>query len=1145
MTGMLSPRFLTNRSDRNRVVANDIQSIFAQLRGVFAESPSISIATAYINPGGFSLLAEELKRAPRVRLLLGAEPQHREEMALLRHEPDSEKKLREAVHSHEGWLAAERDALGFSKDAIGEAKDFVEWLESVDGGEARVEVRRFSRGFLHGKAFILDNPVVPAVIVGSSNMTYAGLALNAELNLLGDSEQTRETVEWFEHYWDLSEPYNLAGMYRDIWVPHTPWAVFMRMLFELYGAQEGEERPKSRFGLAGFQADGVIRMERLLDELGGVLVSDEVGLGKSFLAGEIIKKATEELRQKVLIVAPAAIKASMWDPFLRTYGFNRLVEVMSFDEVRLRMDSTHREHTSFKQDIQELSLVVVDEAHNLRSSSTQRSIAIDEVILAGSHPKKVVLLTATPVNNSLMDLDTLLRYFIRNDAQFARLGIPSIKQYLKRAQQMDPDSLSPEHLFDLMDQVAVKRTRKFIREHYPHDTIRLANGKEIPIVFPDPKPRRIEYALDEVGDLLVDRMLEALALDEEEDGDPWAYQNRKANLDRLMLARYVSSRYLKVNKLDGTELTNAGLLRSALLKRLESSPKALSSTLGRILASHQAFLSALEQGRVLTGEALTDWVSTESDNLNDFLEELDEDQVDNAMSIDLYHAEELIADVKSDMVLLEELRQLAEDAASDDDPKFQVLLDDLRAIAGAARKVDSSRRGLSAEDRRKVVIFSSYSDTVEDIHTRLSRALENGVDDVLSDYSGRLAEPIMGATKRVRERGESGGVDQESRARAVQHFAPRTASPNDGSALPEDLYDILVTTDVLAEGVNLQQAGRIVNYDLPWNPMRIVQRHGRVDRIGSEHPDVDLGLFFPARKLDDMLNLEDTIQRKLAQAEAAVGVTISVLSKRPGIEVNLADKDNIEQFRELLEERGAGIAQSGEEYRRRLYKYFQESPAKKQAVSSLPMGIGSGLVNPLVQTPGYVFCVRVGESQKPWFRFVATTDQWDVLEVEGQPGIDSEALTSLMAADPIRESTERVLSDLAYEKAFDAWSVARDHVFDEWMRYVDPLNLEPDIPKAFRDAAAFVRTHGTHLEQSEALGVLRKLRSVPSATINRHMRQVLRGEKTNREIVDDIRSLLGHAGIQEAPETVPLPEISKEQVQLVAWMAVQGTPQKG
>lgn len=1138
MTGLLSPVFLTNRADQARQVASDLKQIFSKLRAELAGDPSVAIATAYINPGGYSLLADELNHAPRVRLLLGAEPQHSEEMALLRQEPGGGKRLLEAVSTHQGWLTAERDALGFTREALGSARAFVEWLDSEVDGQPRVEVRRYTHGFLHGKAFILENPLLPAVIAGSSNMTYAGLAVNAELNFLGEREQTRETLDWFEHYWKESQTYDLAGLYRDIWAPHTPWTVFMRMLFELYGGQTDEERPKSSFGLAGFQADGVIRMERLIDELGGVLVSDEVGLGKSFLAGEIVKKVTEQSRQRVLIVAPAAIKASMWDPFLKTYGFNRLAEVMSFDELRLRMKPEHKDHREFLRDIEELAMVVVDEAHNLRNSGAQRSAALDQVILAGKHPKKVILLTATPVNNSLMDLDTLLRYFIRNDAQFAPIGIPSVRGYLKRAQRMDPDSLSPEHLFDLMDQVAVKRTRKFIRDHYPHDTIRLSNGSEIPIEFPSPEPRRINYALDGAGELLVDRMLEALAVDDGDDAHHGSYRDRQDNPHRLMLARYTSSRYFKTNKLDLTQLSNAGLLRSALLKRLESSPKALASTLSRIHSSHEAFLSALKQGQVLTGETLSDWVSTESDDLNEFLSELDEDVKVSAMSIDLYHGQELIKDVESDMVLLTELRQLAEQAASDGDPKFHVLLGELIQTATEARKEDPSRRGLNAEDRRKTIIFSSYSDTVEDIHTRLTRALGKGVDGPLADYVGRLAGPVMGAYKSVHDRGESGGVDQEARARDIQHFAPRTASPNDGSRLPEDLFDIIVTTDVLAEGVNLQQAGRIINYDLPWNPMRIVQRHGRVDRIGSEHPKVDLGLFFPASKLDEMLKLEDTLQRKLAQAEAAIGTTISVFSNRPGVDVNLADKDNIDQFKKLLEERGAGVAQSGEEFRRRLSNHISHSPANKGKLASLPLGIGSGFINPLLATPGYVFCVRVGESEQPWLRFIATAADWEPLNIDGNPVVEREALTSLMAADPGNESAARLVPERAYEKAFDAWEIARDDVFASWNRLVDPANLEPDIPKAFRDARAFVQAHGQHLSAEESLSVLKKLNSVPSASVNREMRQVLRAEKKPREVVDDIRSLLTHAGIQEAPPISALPEVSKEQIQLVAWMAV-------
>ncbi len=184
------------------------------------------------------------------------------------------------------------------------------------------------------------------MIAGSSNMTYAGLAHNAELNLGtgGGTSSAGKVREWFEHFWNLSDPYDLAGLYGRLWDAHTPpWSVYLRMLWELYGEHlDAEENPpnvRTGLNLTRFQADGVVRMERLLDEHGGVLVADEVGLGKTFLAGEVIYRTANVNRQRVLIVAPpAALKSSMWEPFLETYDFSRWVKVYSYEEVRNRLD---------------------------------------------------------------------------------------------------------------------------------------------------------------------------------------------------------------------------------------------------------------------------------------------------------------------------------------------------------------------------------------------------------------------------------------------------------------------------------------------------------------------------------------------------------------------------------------------------------------------------------------------------------------------------------------------------------------------------------------------------------------------------------------------------------------------------------------
>jgi HKD family nuclease len=208
------PMFASNRSDRNQTVAGELNKLFRILREKYRDTPSIAIATAYLNPSGFELLADELEHAPKVRLLLGAEPEQEIVRAITDSLADKDARLRAALDRHSTWLLAERDSLGFSRIATSQAKRLVDWLEALDfQGGRKVEVRRYAEGFLHGKAFISDDPVLPAVLAGSSNLTYAGLMLNAELNLgygAGDQAHGLLVREWFEHYWSQSEAFDLS-----------------------------------------------------------------------------------------------------------------------------------------------------------------------------------------------------------------------------------------------------------------------------------------------------------------------------------------------------------------------------------------------------------------------------------------------------------------------------------------------------------------------------------------------------------------------------------------------------------------------------------------------------------------------------------------------------------------------------------------------------------------------------------------------------------------------------------------------------------------------------------------------------------------------------------------------------------------------
>jgi hypothetical protein len=838
-----------------------------------------------------------------------------------------------------------------------------------------------------------------------------------------------------------------------------------------------------------------------------------------------------------MIICPAALKESMWEPFLKKNGF-RLYEVYSYDDIRIRMNPEDDRYEAWRRGVDDYAMVVIDEAHNLRNSGAQRSEAVDRVILGGLHPKKVVLLTATPVNNSLTDLETLIRYFVRDDARFAALNIPSIRQYIRNAQAMDPENLTPEHLFDLMDQVAVRRTRKFVKDQYPNETITGPGGKPVVIKFPKPKVRRIEYELNDAANELVEAVIYALDVPDDEDFSP---ATRRNDPERLILARYTSSRYLLSGDVESFQISNSGLLRSALLKRLESSPRALAHTLDVLISAHNAFLNGLGNGYVLIGEALRDWASSESEDLEQFVAELDEEDADQAQSVALYKIDLLRDDVSSDLELLQNLRNLAEAAASEMDAKAEKLVQELTSIAEKSLTV--SANGVSSRDRRKVIVFSTYTDTIIDIHKRVELALAAKPTSALKEYVGRIpAQPVMGGSVSSHIAGGSSGADQMSRAHIVEGFAPETQGPlNDaGEPLAEDKYDILFTTDVLAEGVNLQQAGHIINYDLPWNPMRIVQRHGRVDRIGSKHEKVEMGLFFPGEKLNLFLELEEKLERKLAQAEAAVGAGNVLPGRKPVKDVNFADPTKlVEDMELLLEERGNSAAVSGEEFRRRLFSAITVN-LQENLITALPYGSGSGFENPRIAENAFVFCAKIAGHAKPWFRYVPVDDDWNLLQdVEGR-GISGDTLKSLVAADPKTEDTSRWMSTEVYSAAYAAWQAAQEDVFAAWSKLTDPKALAPEPPKAFRDAFDLVMKNGAFLGEGQTK-LLKKLRNVPSAKIARSIRKAIRAEGNAKDQVEAILDAVQAAGLSEVEPAQALPPITPNEVRLVAWMAVKGT----
>ena len=595
--------------------------------------------------------------------------------------------------------------LGFSLEADAAAQRLVGWLRS-----GCVEVRRLEDRFLHGKAFLVSDRS-HGVVAGSSNFTRAGLAANLELNLGNYSPHTvKQVSEWFDELWGEAVEYDLAALFESRFEPHPPQLIYLRMLWERYGAEldaEAEADPTgaSEIHLTSFQTDGLWRAKRILAERNGVLIADEVGLGKTFLAGELIREATMDRRQRVLVITPATLRDGPWRAFKDQHMLP--MELISYEELMAdhRLNPGHGTQVKLRAGINEYAMVVIDEAHNLRNPATQRADALRR-LLAGSPPKQLVLLTATPVNNSLWDLYYQLGYFLRNDAAFADVGIPSMRDHFARAMSLNPGDLTPEHLLDVLDAVAVRRTRSFVKQYYPNDTVPI-DGRDQIIAFPTPRVRRVSYDLDAMLPGFFDRIARALDPDATP-GDP----------ESLTLARYVPSMYRLGQSPDSYEIQLAGLLRSGMLKRFESSPHAFAETCNRMANSHDAFLALLELGRVATGDELADWMSADSDDVDSADKHADHHTGVHEDAAD-YDIARLQQDVAADRDLLRSFAETARTVVRREDPNLAELIEQLAQIAAEA--TESGMSGQDIRNRRKVLIFSYYADTVDWIYEHLAR----------------------------------------------------------------------------------------------------------------------------------------------------------------------------------------------------------------------------------------------------------------------------------------------------------------------------------------------------------------------------------------------------------------------------------------
>lgn len=1089
------PVFVDNRD--GNTLARAITTHLEALRRAGRTPAELCVASCYFNPQGLELLSRETQHVPRIRLLLGADPTPE---ALLPKrtpydpaEPDfTRRRVGEALAQLKDGLRRDRDLLPFDLQEDRAIRTLLDFLRS-----GQIEVRRYERHFLHAKAFLFRGED-RGVLAGSSNLTRAGLQTNLEL-VLGHYEDppVGRVEQWFESLWSEAAPFDLAAIYAEMLAEFPPYLVYLKVLWHLYHAElEEEERETGKIPITTFQRHGVWRARKILAKYGGAMVADGVGLGKTFTAGEIIRDYREQ-RQRVLLVCPAALRDTTWKRFLNDYQL--MVECLSYEELandaQLGGDQQHLDNP-----LDDYALVVVDEAHNYRNPDTAKRAAILRQLLAGKR-RDLLLLTATPVNNSLWDLYHLLRFFMKQDAWLSDRGVLSIRERFEQAMRTDPFNLSPDLLYPIVDATTVKRTRRFIKKYYANDMIRGADGRMTLIQFPRPIASSIGYDLDAMLPGFFTRLEEILM---PEDGHPL-----------LRMARYQPERYPAGGGGGGGDTALVGLLRSALLKRFESSAHAFRLTLTRMIREHGTFLAALALGKVVRKEFLRELSLAEDEEEIEALLEASE-QVEDANA---YDAGLLEAHVRADLELLREMKAEASRVRPDRDPKLAKLIAELSAIAEQAE--DEAVDEDDARQKRKVLVFSHYEDTIDWVEEHLRRVIER--DARLGAYRGRVAS-VSGTEVRS-------GI---TRQRALHGFAPVSTG-----ALPpnaEDRYDLLLCTDVLAEGMNLQQCRNVVNFDIPWNPMRLVQRHGRVDRIGSPHSKVFLRTFFPDAQLDALLNLEGRVRRKLAQAAASVGVEDAPIERGATGEQSFAEtREEIEKLHRedasIFEEGGTeAAAQTGEEYRQELRRALAKYGPM---IREFPWRAGSGMIKG--ERAGHVFCATVGE--RIYLRFVPVLPDGEIL---GELG------TCLRLLE-CNEETPRMLSPEMALGAYDAWARARADILAAWTFETDPANLQPKVRRLNREVAAFLREYPPLGIEQERLH--RCLDAVESPW-SRREENLLRlawerhfpdAAEKSTHLVEEVERI----GAEPFRAPDPLPPIEAEEIHLICWMAITSEERNG
>ena len=890
------------------------------------------------------------------------------------------------------------------------ARACAKWIET------KADVRTVSQAnFLHGKMYHVERPAGDAAaLVGSSNFTRGGLGFganpNIELNMQirGDGDR-RRLLRWFDDLWnderltrDAKEDV-LAALER-LGRDYSPEFVYYKTLFHVLedrlderGRRDGLVQDVHLYDTAiwralyRFQKDGAVSAINRLLTHNGCILADSVGLGKTWTALAVIK-FFEMRNERVLVLCPKKLKEN-WTRYTSWAGYsnNPLEKDRLGYTVLAHTDLSRYKGMAGANDLAQFNwgaydLIVIDESHNFRNEGRDKkdesgkivrrsryNRLLEEVLKGGVHTK-VLMLSATPVNTGLRDLrnQVYLMTEKRQDAFRDTLEIGNIQSLFGMAQKEFQkwkqvgrttgkrnkaellERLGADFLA-LLDAVSIARSRDHVRRFYPDVEAQIGG-------FPKrAKPQNLHPPTDSEGEL--------------------SYDSLHVRISKFRLAVYMPSQYLRDTSVLDEEKARLhfdqrdrehwliGMMRVNLLKRLESSVHSFTLTMERIIAKMDEL-----------GQRIDAWIADPDNAQINLLARAEEGhEEDEEFSLGKgrrYRLADLDLqawkkDLQEDRRSFRAIHQQAARVTVERDAKLRELKRILE------KKVETAQPGKDGRPNRKALIFTTFSDTASYLYEHVSEWARTQL--------GVHAGLVTGSA------GNRTTIGKADFAGVLARFAPvaQLTSPRD------EEIDILIATDCLSEGQNLQDCDLVVNYDVHWNPVRLMQRFGRIDRIGSRNAQVAMANFWPTRDLDRYLDLKNRIEARMALADATATGSDDPLAPgksenaQQAVQHELSFRD--QQLRRLREESldlddvDDGVSMSDftlDDFLVDLLNYLEEN---REALESAPLGLqavvppelrrrvassrdatageASGTVDipsrtPTIIRPGAIFCLK-------------------------------------------------------------------------------------------------------------------------------------------------------------------------------------------